>query len=598
MTSTGPDSTAHLTPERMARAHRDQAAKTFAELAHEELLAPEPVAGAPGTWQVHGDDRRVRWTFRARRLPLDHWVVDPASVAREVDGVPHPVDAQQLVLDVRQRLGLTEQVLPTYLEEVASTLAGRAWKLRDDAPSAAELLDADFQTIEAAMTEGHPCFLANNGRIGFSVDDYHAYAPETGARLRLEWVAVRREHAAYAAVPGLEDQRRFLADQLPAGDLETFEKRLRDLGLDPADFLLVPVHPWQWRQKVAVTFAPQVAARQVVHLGTGGALHQPQQSIRTYFDTSDPGRCYVKTSLSILNMGFLRGLSAAYMEVTPAINQWVDDLVRSDDTFARAGFSVLREVAAVGWTDPVHAQHGPSPYHKMLAALWRESPVHRIDDTESLSTMAALLHRDADGASFAAARVAASGLPARDWVARYLEAYLVPVLHAFYAHQLVFMPHGENVILVWRDHVPVRAIFKDIGEEVGLFDLERALPEPVRRIRADLPVEHQLQALWCDVLDCFLRFAAAVLDEAGTLPADAFWAEVAACVRRYQDAHPELAERFALHDLFAPSFPRMCMNRLQLRDNQQMVDLADPSSAVQLAGPLLNPLAAHRPTDG
>ena len=33
---------------------------------------------------------------------------------------------------------------------------------------------------------------------------------------------------------------------------------------------------------------------------------------------------------------------------------------------------------------------------------------------------------------------------------RYLDAYLAPLLHCFYAHDLAFMPHGENVILVLR----------------------------------------------------------------------------------------------------------------------------------------------------
>ena len=54
---------------------------------------------------------------------------------------------------------------------------------------------------------------------------------------------------------------------------------------------------------------------------------------------------------------------------------------------------------------------------------------------------------------------------------------------------------------------------------------------------------------------------------------------------------PELADRFRRYDLFAPEFALSCLNRLQLRDNQQMVDLADPSGALQLVGTLANPIA-------
>ena len=52
-----------------------------------------------------------------------------------------------------------------------------------------------------------------------------------------------------------------------------------------------------------------------------------------------------------------------------------------------------------------------------------------------------------------------------------------------------------------------------------------------------------------------------------------------------------LGAEFARHDLFAPDFELSCLNRLQLRNNQQMLDLADPSGGLQMAGRLKNPLA-------
>src|SRR5690606_40618397 len=67
--------------------------------------------------------------------------------------------------------------------------------------------------------------------------------------------------------------------------------------------------------------------------------------------------------------------------------------------------------------------------------------------------------------------------------------------------------------------------------------------------------------------------------------------------RAYQASVPELADRFAQYDLFAPEFALSCLNRLQLRDNRQMVDLADPSAALQLVGTLQNPLAGRGPQD-
>lgn len=74
-----------------------------------------------------------------------------------------------------------------------------------------------------------------------------------------------------------------------------------------------------------------------------------------------------------------------------------------------------------------------------------------------------------------------------------------------------------------------------------------------------------------------------------------FWRLVADCIIDYQQAHPELSDKFARYDLFAPEFARSCLNRLQLRNNQQMLNLADPAGSLQLVGTLANPIAAYRP---
>src|SRR5699024_3863110 len=129
-------------------------------------------------------------------------------------------------------------------------------------------------------------------------------------------------------------------------------------------------------------------------------------------------------------------------------------LIACDDTFAAAGFRVLRERAALGYTgDVYHRTKETNPHRKMLAALWRENPVEQIAPGQTLITMAALLHRDHQGVSLAGVLINASGLSATAWLRSYLRDYLKPLVHALLAHDLVFMPHGENLILVLDEHV-------------------------------------------------------------------------------------------------------------------------------------------------
>ena len=149
------------------------------------------------------------------------------------------------------------------------------------------------------------------------------------------------------------------------------------------------------------------------------------------------------------------------------------------------------------------------------------------------------------------------------------------------------MPHGENVILVLHDGAVERVIFKDIAEEIVVMG-PLPLPAAVERIRADVPSDMKALSIFTDVFDCFLRFLGATLSP--VLPD--FWRVVGECTAAYVASVPELADRY---DMFADEFALSCLNRLQLRNNKQMVDLADPSAALQLVGTLKNPIAPYKP---
>ncbi|WP_412872217.1 GNAT family N-acetyltransferase [Curtobacterium flaccumfaciens] len=586
---------AHLRPEHLEPAERHLVAKAVAEFTHERLIAPVPDEDG---WRLDAGESTYR--FQARQHLLEHWSMDEASLTRTRAGVPAALSAQELVLELHDVLGIPDELLGTYLEEIASTLASAAAKHRRGGPSAAQLARGrardsveaavtSFQDAESAMTEGHPAFVAANGRIGFGLDEYRAFAPESGGRFRYRWLAARREHTHLALAADRTEQAHWeseLSADVVAGFRGTLERR----GLDPDDYVWLPVHPWQWQHRIAVTFAPDLGRHDLVDLGEGPDEYQPQQSIRTAFNRTDPSRSYVKTALAVQNMGFLRGMSPAYMRNTPAVNDWVASIVAADPTLTAAGFSVLREHAAIGYTgDAYHRVDVSSPQRKMLAALWRESPLPRVADGERLLTMAALLHRDASGNAVVSALIEASDLPADVWVRRWLDAYLLPVVHCLTVHDLVFMPHGENLVLVVRDGVVIRAVMKDIGEEAAVLGrhADHPVPADIDRIVHPVSDDEAALAVFTDVFDGVLRFVAAILDDDGVLPESRFWEVVGECIDAHAAAHPDRRRPL---DLRVPTFEHSCLNRLQLRNTLSMVDLADQSASLIRAGEMVNPI--------
>lgn len=593
---TGDEVTEHLSKNWWEQVNRELISKALGEFIHELLLEPFCIKTHYNyaTYALVSDALNVTYEFDAKKYKLDHWVINPASITKKHKGKIQCIDALKFILDFRETLGISDEMLPTYLEEISSTLYSKSYKYNNEELDVEALVESGFQTIEHAMTEGHPCFVANAGRIGFSSADYMQYAPETDNPFQLVWLAGHKNKTTFTSIKAINYD---VLLQIELGDykLAKFKIKLENLGLNTEDYIYIPVHPWQWHNKITHVFAADIAQQNLIYLGEGDDFHSAQQSIRTLFNWSHPKKMYTKTALSILNMGFMRGLSPYYMKSTPPITEWITNILKNDDYLNTTGFTMLGEVATVGFENTYYSSLGKSNAHnKMLSALWRESPLSKINDNQKLLTMAALLHKDKSGKSLLVALITASAVSPEEWLAHYLYAYLSPLLHCFYKYELVFMPHGENVIMVIEEGLPVHILMKDITEEVIVFNTDLELPDAVKRLCVKTDDKMKVLSLFTDVFDSFFRFMAAILEEHLEFSENIFWKLVAECIKYYQEKHPEFKDKYNRFDLFKPEFERCCLNRLQLNNTKHMLNLSDPINSLQLVGVLRNPIAIYK----
>ncbi|ASW73432.1 IucA/IucC family protein [Chryseobacterium piperi] len=584
----------HLTKKNWDKANAVLLKKTLSEFAHELLI--QPVSKGNNSYIVSSPDKKTEYTFEATILALNHWSIPVDSIKRTIEGRNCPLRLLEFIIEFKDILGISSSLLPTYLEEITSTLYSTAYKIANEKYTSKDLLALDYQIIEHAMTEGHPCFVANSGKNGFNIDDFEAFSPEANTPVKLLWIAGNKSRATFTAIDTL-DYQQVLQQELSAENITAFENILKSQDLNSEDYYFFPVHPWQWFNKLALIFAQDIAESNLVCLRYGDDDYSAQQSIRTFFNTSSPEKFYAKTALSVINMGFMRGLSPYYMESTPAITEWVANLVENDSYLQQKGFTLLGEVATIGYRNFLYEPLGRSiPHNKMLATLWRESPIPKLSEGQSIMTMAALLHIDQSGSAFIVDLIEKSGISAKSWINHYLDAYLSPLLHCFYEHEMVFMPHGENLILILENHIPIKAIMKDITEEVMLFNGQIPLPEKVKRIHIDMKEPLKILCIFNDIFQFYFRFLSAILSESKTLSEEDFWSAVADCIHQYQLSQPHLHEQFKKYDLFVSEFDSCCLNRLQLRNNKQMLDLADPPESLQFVGKLKNPIAVFSET--
>ena len=305
------------------------------------------------------------------------------------------------------------------------------------------------------MTEGHPAFVANNGRIGYGLDDYTAYAPETGSAVRLVWVAARREHTRLSLAMGRSEADHYAAELDDATPRRLRAQAAPTSASTPTTTSTCPLHPWQWANKVAITFAPDLARRDLVLLGEGPDRLPAQQSIRTFYNVSDPERQLHQD----------RGGDPEHGVPARPLPRLHGRRRRRSTTGSPRSSRPTRRCAAAGSGCSASTRRSATPATRSTGcgrptACGRRSRrcwprcgararCRGIADGERLATMASLLHRDARRrARWWRSWSAPSGQSATSWLRSFLHAYLRPVAHCLLAHDLAFMPHGENVVLV------------------------------------------------------------------------------------------------------------------------------------------------------
>ncbi|MFS2169852.1 IucA/IucC family protein [Priestia megaterium] len=553
------------------KANRQLLAKMLQEFMYENIIDPKQLQkqGALATYRWE-DHRGVTYTYQAKQRLFDSFSVLPESIKlTSKASTPTFSEALQLLISLSEDKGMSSSTAGHLAKEYFHTLIADVHL--QNRKSADELAGMDYAELEGEMT-GHPWITYNKGRIGFGYDDYLRFAPEQKQKIQLSWIAVAKQIASFHSLDtlGFDD---VMKQELSGERLAEFEKELTSQDLLAADYYYIPVHEWQWMNVIVPLFAEYIANDLIVPLGEGEDQYLPQQSIRTFVNTTNRDKYHVKLPMSILNTLVYRGLPSERTVIAPQVTQHIKG-IRDRDAFLKDTCKVglLGEVATLNVTQPTFAsiKNAPYQYLEMLGVVWRESIYQELEEGEHAITLAALLHVDSKGKALVSSYIEKSGLTPAEWIDALTSAVLPPLLHYLYQYGTVFSPHGQNTVLVLKHNKPVRIIMKDFVDDVNISDqpfeeLQQLSFELKEVLRSEEP-EGLTQFILTGLFVCHFRYLATILEEHEGVEEADFWRSVRAGILHYQASFPHLKKRFELFDLLRPTITKLTLNRNRMFD--------------------------------
>lgn len=421
------------------------------------------------------------------------------------------------------------------------------------------LRGADYDTLEARLTDGHLYHPAYKSRMGFTLDDNATYAPEIASSVTPLLLAVRSDRCRWAASVTLADNERRGLALLGEAGWRYFCDQLAKLALQSEDYVPLPVHPWQWDEVVVPGYHQALARGELLAVGLLTDQYLPQQSIRTLSNQSDRNRLSLKLSMNLVNTSTSRVLAPHTVQNAALISDWLHELVeRTGWQSPMARPVLLREVAGVSFTPlaPAQGQYGA------LSCIWRESVHSHLRPGERAVPMTAIMHIDIDGKPFINPWVRRHG--PEQWLTRLVERAYLPVLHLLWEHGVALESHAQNMVLLVEEGLPARVALKDFHD--GVRFSKTLLSGPAPALTAPPPEHAQinpnsfLETGSADELRDFTFDALFFVNLAELawlflrhygIPEERFWQITHEVLQAHQKRHPQSAARFSLFDCFA-----------------------------------------------
>lgn len=318
--------------------------------------------------------------------------------------------------------------------------------------------------LEQWGTLGHPWHPNYKTKLGLSAAQVIAFSPEFEASFPIVLCALHRQYAHVEALAGTADYWDWWQGHFPQA-AEQLQRHLHQRGLDAADYLPLPSHPWQAHEELPHSFANEIADNLLIITDIVAFTGHPTMSLRTVLPQASRVAPMVKLPVALRLTSVQRTVSPRSARMGPRISQLMLQILDQEPQIQRL-LNIVPERIGVHYA----AQPVDEDRSRHAGVLYRDNPLTLLQAGELAVPV---------GSLFAVNELEQPLL--RDWVQlaqgrddseamlAFFDDYLsiaVPALLGIYLmYGVAFEAHQQNSFMVMgADGQLNRLLLRDFGD--------------------------------------------------------------------------------------------------------------------------------------
>ncbi|MGM0750790.1 MAG: IucA/IucC family protein [Bacillota bacterium] len=464
------------------------------------------------------------------KVPIQHTyslgqmdIEDPIIIEKE--NTVHPIDTpaqfiEELIGTRSSESGNLNQ-LKIELENsvINDALALTAAKLRQGGNISESTLDylqkeqssnASFSPLvflEQWVIEGHTLHPCSKTRLGLSENEVMVYAPEWGSKVDIIPLAIHKSISSFSKITGgssmtdvLLKDHRYLE--------EAFKENITRLHLEPEEYDIIPVHPWQYEHTVKKHYRTELKQKLLIPIDTS-IPYQPLISFRS-LAPNNRMQHHIKTALNVQMTSAKRIVSPTSVWNGPVISDLLNTISKHDLEINNS-INFLSESSGGHYQS--NRKEASLNLEKNLSALIRENPEKNLTNEEIAVPGAALINTSPVTGKvlivelieeWSMRKGISKESAAADFIQEYASTLIPGLINLIVKYGISLEAHLQNALIIFENGLPSKLSIRDNG---GIRILEERSSAFIKKRK----ISNETNLLTSEPLDLYKMFSHAVI---------------------------------------------------------------------------------------